>query len=130
MHKKIIRTIGATILLILFICTIVSLKNYEKLITEVSITLGEDLSERERAFPISCYNEENGTFFCVEKRQGDFREEYAIEEEEVVVIRIEDDKIVIAGDIFYTRDFGKPMVIYESSKPVQDGDIVKIIQQK
>ena len=130
MHKKIIKVVGISIFFMLILCTIVSMKNYEKLIIEVKITYGEDLSEQERAFSLSCYREEFGTFFCVEKRQGDFREEYVVVEKEVVPIRIEDSKIVIAGDIFYTRDFGKPMVIYDSLESVKVGDVVKIIEQE
>ena len=128
MTKRKIRVIGSVIFFLLFTCTLLSIKIYDTLMIEVKVTFGEELDERESAYPLECLQEETGTFFCAVKRNGDFREEYVVEEKMVSIIRIEDERIIIAGDIFYTDDFEKPMVIMESTKPIQEGDVVKLAE--
>ena len=128
MTKRKIRVIGIVIFFLLFTCTLLSIKIYDTLMIEVKVTFGEELDERESAYPLECLQEERGTFFYAVKRNGDFREEYVVEEKMVSIIRIEDKRIIIAGDIFYTDDFEKPMVIVESTKPIQEGDVVKLAE--
>lgn len=126
MGKKKVWNVGCALYLFLLVCTMLSMEIQKMMMIEVNVTQGKDISERERSFPLEALAETGEAFYCAVKRQGNFREEYVVKKENVSIIREEDGKIVIAGDIFFDDKGKDPLVIFHATHVLEEGDLVRL----
>lgn len=132
MRKRKIWIAGCTVLLLLLVCTVLSLRIEKMMRIEVetvqSIRCTEQGMEDMSRIPISCYRKENGrsVLFFVEEKEGLFGKELVVEEEEHYPV-MEEENMALIVESSIMDDQGKPRnIVNYSIWPLEDGDVVVI----
>lgn len=132
MTKKKVWIAGTVVLLLLLVCTVLSLRIEKWMRIEVEAVIPVQGKEEEIAqearIPLSCYrtDDSSSVFFYLEERDGLFGKEMTAVETENWALREEDDMAVINSSQGKDSSGGWLQIVKKSTYPLKDGDVVKV----
>ena len=133
MEKKKVWIAGCTIFLLLFICTVLSLRIEKMMRIEVEIERGipcsENGMESMSKIPLSCFKEEDGSMvlFYIEEKEGLFGKELAAVKEEKYPAAEDGNMAFVAANSLQNEQGASKRIVNYSVWPLEDGDIVTIV---
>lgn len=132
MTKKKVWMAGTVVLILLAICTILSLRVEKLMRIEVEVVKpGQSEEEKlveEARIPLSCYQKEeySSTFFYLEEREGLFGKEMVAVKTQNWPLREDGETAVIVDSQGKDMNGNWLQIVSESVYPLEDGDVIEI----